>query len=444
VSPPEILSVPVTERPVRRQATDEDRSAARLAAQRAWIALLRGDGDTVAAGPAALTEPHWPLLAQEARRHQLGALTYRLLTEHPRAHGAPAGVLEGLRPAYLDVALRNAVFFRHTSRITKELAAEGIPVMLLKGIHLARYVYAEPAMRSMADVDIMVPRARLADAERIFLENGYGPTPRPDIEEFCSWSNHLAKLIKPNAPVMEVHWGIERPASPFAIDSDGLWARSRTESLEGAPVQLLAHEDLLLHLVLHASYHHRFDRSAFKGLYDIHAVVVRHGHEIDWNRLAERAVQWKAAGFTYSTLRLTTELLGTPIPAPVLHSLPREREDEEIIEIARRYILMPGQQLPKVYLKLARSQSISERAALLVRHVFLPRRRMERVYGVRRGSHLIWAYYAYRLGELLVKRGALPLRALFRTRDMRAPIDREEQRVRIEGWVKDLPGAGRH
>jgi hypothetical protein len=128
----------------------------------------------------------------------------------------------------------------------------------------------------------------------------------------------------------------------------------------------------------------------------------------------------------------------------VLHSLPREREDEEIIEIARRYILMPGQQLPKVYLKLARSQSISERAALLVRHVFLPRRRMERVYGVRRGSHLIWAYYAYRLGELLVKRGALPLRALFRTRDMRAPIDREEQRVRIEGWVKDLPGAGRH
>ena len=68
---------------------------------------------------------------------------------------------------------------------------------------------------------------------------------------------------------------------------------------------------------------------------------------------------------------------------------------------------------------------------------------MERVYQLRRGTRLVWPYYAYRLASLVVKRGSLPLRALFRTGTMRAPIDREEQRLRIEGWVKDLPGAGR-
>jgi hypothetical protein len=69
---------------------------------------------------------------------------------------------------------------------------------------------------------------------------------------------------------------------------------------------------------------------------------------------------------------------------------------------------------------------------------------MERVYGLRRGTRAVWPYYAYRLGSLLVKRGRLIAGSLLRTDAMRAPIDREEQRLRIQGWVKDLPGAHRH
>jgi hypothetical protein len=45
--------------------------------------------------------------------------------------------------------------------------------------------------------------------------------------------------------------------------------------------------------------------------------------------------------------------------------------------------------------------------------------------------------------HLLVNRGRLSLHALFRMDTMKAPIDREEQRLRIEAWVKDLPGKGR-
>jgi hypothetical protein len=417
------------------------RAADQLVAQRAWIALMRGDA--IMAAGAGLTDAQWACLAEEAQRHQLSGLTYRALTQEPRLFGAPESVLARLRPAYRDTALRNAVFFRHTAIVARELVARGIPVLLLKGIHLARFTYAEPALRSMADVDIMVPRDRLAETEQVFLDHGYGPTPRPDLEEFCTWSNHLAKLSKPGAPVFEVHWGIERPTSPFRIDLDGLWTRSRTETLDGVPVHLLAVEDLLLHLALHCSYHHRFDRSAFKGLADIHTVVVRHRENIDWQALIDRAVEWGASGFLYATLRLTAQVLGTPIPAATLRALPHEREDEAVVEVASRYILMPGQQLPKVYVKLARSRSARERALLLVRHVFLPRSTMERVYGLRGGTRWIWPFYAYRLGSLLVKRGSLPLRALFRTRTMRAPINREEQRLHIQSWVKDLPGTGR-
>lgn len=415
-----------------------DVAAGQLLAQRAWIALLRGGTGTSVLG--ALTDEQWGLLAAEAQRHQLSALTYRLLSQHPRSHGAPATILERLRPAYREAALHNAVLVRQTSQAASWLAARGIPVMLLKGMHLAQFVYAEPALRNMADVDIMVPRERLAEAERIFLDHGYGPLPRPDLDEYCIWSNHLAKLTKPGAPVFEVHWHIERPTSSFQIDLDGLWARSRAATLEGIPVRLLGVEDLVLHLVLHGSYHHRFDRSALKGLVDIDAVVVRHRDEIDWNALAQRAAEWGAAGFLYTTLQLTVDILGTPIPAAALRAIPRDRSDEELVEVARRYILLPGQELPKVYVKLAQSRNLRERLQLLVRNVFLPRRKMERVYGLGRDSAAVWAFYVIRLVVLPVKRGSLSIRALFRTRAMNAPLDREEQRLRIEQWVKDLPG----
>jgi hypothetical protein len=55
----------------------------------------------------------------------------------------------------------------------------------------------------------------------------------------------------------------------------------------------------------------------------------------------------------------------------------------------------------------------------------------------------MWPYYAHRIAHLLVRRGGLSLHALLRMETMKAPIDREEQRLRIEAWVKDLPGKGR-
>lgn len=423
---------------LRTRQSDADRAAEALSAQRNWIALIRGELDENTA--RSLTEAQWMLIADEARRHHLSPLTYHVLTHGPAGKDAPKALLERLRPVYIRSALHNAVFMRHTRRMAAKLAEHGIPVMLLKGIHLAAFVYEHPAMRNMADVDIMVPRDRLADAERLFVEDGYGPLPRPDIEEFCTWSNHLAKLSKAGEPVFEIHWGIERPRSPFTIDIDGLWSRSREARLEGVPVRVLSVEDLLIHLALHSSYHHRFDRSAFQGLLDIHSVIVRHGDEIDWLALAGRAVEWKASGFLYATLRLTREVLGAPIPADTLQSLPREPEDERVIEVARRYILMPGQQLPEVYVRLAHSRNPRERLTLLLRNTFLPRRTMERVYGLDADSRWLLPYYVHRLGRLLLKRGSLSVQALLRTRAMRAPIDREEQRLSIERWVKDLPG----
>jgi class 3 adenylate cyclase len=405
-----------------------ERSEDRLVAQRAWFALVRGEP------LPTLTSSHWKLLGRESRRHQMSGYTWQMLSQDPDRHGAPAWLVEHLRDVWIETSLRNAVLFRQTASMTRRLAERGIPVMLLKGAHLARFTYANAGMRNMADVDLMVPRDRLADAEQVFLGEGYGPTPRPDIEDFCSWSNHLPQLRKPGAPVFEIHWGIERPTSPFRIDIEGLWARSRAAELEDASVRLLGVEDLLLHLTLHASYHHRFQRSAVKGLMDVHVVIVRHEADIDWSLLAERAGEWDAAGFLYTTLCLATQILRTPVPPNVLAGLPHDPEDDAVVEIARRYVLGDVEPVPGVYIRLARSRSLRTRVSLMLQHLFLPRLTMERIYRLPEGTAL-WPYYAHRLGSLLFRRGRLLARSLFRTPAVRSTIPREEERLRIQRWA---------
>ena len=403
-------------------------------AQRAWIAHLRGEARP---NLRPLTDRQWSCVAEEAVRHRLRGLTYRLLADGPLAEQMPADVRDKLRSPYVSIAIRNALLFRQTAQMARELSVRGIPVMLLKGMHLSRFVYAEPALRSMADVDIMVRREQLAEAEQVFLDRGFGPLPRPNLEEFCTWSNHLARLQKTGAPVVELHWGIERPSSPFRIDLDGLWARSCVVTLEGAPVHVLSPEDLLLHLSLHCAYHHRLDHSALRGLVDVKAVVVKHANDIDWKALTERANAWGASGFVYTTFRLTAEILGAPIPPSAFRSLPHERADADVVEVARRFILMPRLELPDVYVELAKSETFRERAMLMLRNIFLPRETMERVYELRAGTPMVYVYYWLRLADLLKKRSTELFRALIVTKGMRRTLDREEERLRILKWVND-------
>jgi hypothetical protein len=407
-----------------------------LAAQCAWLALLRDES-----GPGLTLSPRqWTWLADEATRHHLRGVTYRRIADSPFAALVPGEVWERLRAFYLETASRNAVLFRQTSLLARELAARGIPVMLLKGVHLARFVYADPGLRSMADVDIMVHRRYLAEAERVFVERGFGPLPRPELDAWCRTNHHLDKLSKDGAPEVEVHWHIQRPAGPFRIDLDGLWQRSRAATLDGVPVRLLSPEDLLLHLAIHLSQQHHFRRAALKGVMDIATVIAAEGSAIDWTQLADRAVAWGASGILYTTLRLAAELLAAAVPASLYQALPHQLRDEEVVEVARRYILTLHPVVPTAYRELARQRPLRERAKLLAGAVFLPRERMEGIYGLRAGTPLVYPYYGLRVVQLLRNRSGLLLHSLLRNGVIQHTIDREQDQLALERWSSSPPG----
>lgn len=270
----------------------------------------------------------------------------------------------------------------------------------------------------------------------MFVTWGWGPLPRPDIEAFCRRYPHIAPLHKDGSFPVEVHYSIERPTSPFAIDAHDLWDRARPIDLLGVPVRVLSTEDLLLHLCLHASYHHRFDRAPLKCLLDVAAVADRHEGEIDWTLLGGRAAEWGASRFAWCTLRLARDLLDAAIPEGALEPLGHEQADEDVIRVARQYIVTPPITLPVAYKELRETHGFRERLAWFTRSLFLPPHRMRQVYHLRRGSPLVWLFYLLRPFDLLIRRGLLMARVALRTPALKPTLERERSRDRINAWVE--------
>jgi hypothetical protein len=390
----------------------------------------------------APTPAQWICVVEEAARHRIAPLVYRRISDGPWAEAMPAEVRDRLRSIHVRNALRNAVLVRQTASVVEVLAQAAIPVMLLKGIHLAGFIYPEPALRSMADIDIMVPRDRLMDVERILLAQGFGPLPRPDLQEHIHWSNHLPVLKKPDGESFEVHYTIERPTSPFAIDVDGLWARAQTIGVNHLQAWALSHEDLLLHLCLHTSYHHRFDRYALKSLLDMATLLEQRGGGLDWERVAATANAWHAGSFVYCALRLVRNILNAEIPPAVFAALEHDPGDDAAAEVAQRFVLAPQVDLPDAYLAMKRGKL--NRLAVFARSVFLPRDQLRRIYGLPPGSLRVYAYYLVRLGDLLLRRGSLMLRVALRTPAVQPTLERETDRLEIDRWVNRMgPEAAR-
>lgn len=303
---------------------------------------LRPAGDA-AALLGQLDPAGWDALADSAFRHNLAPLLHATLSDLPGL-AVPAGVAGRLQAEYRGSGDANARMYQDLAGVSRELDAAGIPLVVLKGAYLARAVYGDPALRPMGDMDLLVPRADLERAGRILLELGYSPENHPELEKAYANNHHLLPFQKEGSREIELHWSIDAlgipragaaPVSPFALSMDEVWARVQPAGIPGAGLLALSPEDLVLHLCLHASFHHGFNIKLHH-LCDI-GWVARRG--VDWDRVESTALAWNAARLVYATLRLTREVLDAPIPDGLLRGHGWTAEDERVYPTIRAHVL---------------------------------------------------------------------------------------------------------
>lgn len=131
-------------------------------------------------GPAAASTVLSRELCALASRHQVAPLL-RAVTSGGR-HAAPKEVLEDLQESYRASVARRRATLPVLDRIADRFQCGGVAWTVFKGTTQAAQFYPDPAWRSSADIDLLVPPADFGRALDLLVEMGfvasYPPVPR--------------------------------------------------------------------------------------------------------------------------------------------------------------------------------------------------------------------------------------------------------------------------
>jgi len=292
---------------------------------------------------AAACDRLTPLLRQSAELVEWGDADWDLAIRQARHAGLMARVEAQLRAcnmlrevppapaAHLDAA--RIVADKHQVDVAREiraiaeaLAPLAVPIILLKGAAYAAAGLPPAAGRLFGDIDILLPRERLDEAEQLLVKAGWNTAKADSYDQryYREWMHELPPLQhERRQTAIDVHHTIVPPTSRFAVDGkrlrDAAVPVTGLLNTGGATISVLAPTDMVLHSAAHLFTEGEFGRG-LRDLCDLDRLL-RHFTARDphfWDELAARATSFSLERALHYALRFAAAILGTPVPERLL------------------------------------------------------------------------------------------------------------------------------
>lgn len=319
----------------------------------------------------ALDGEGWTALLAIARAEQLiGTLAHRLdgLALPPAA----ARVLEDAR-ASAEQGRIAALWEAEMAR--RALAGTGIPVILLKGTAFVAAGLSAGVGRAIGDLDILVPRDRIEEAEAALFAGGWEwvkPNAYDDAY-YRRWMHELPPMIhRERDRMIDVHHTILPLTARITPDAGALIADSVAV---GEGLRMLSPEDMLCHAAAHLFADGDL-AGGMRNLWDIDRLFREFAEgAADFElSLYERAAMHGLSAAVARSLRLARALYGTPatgFAAPVRVDLRLRSSDRLYLRrlLARDGWGRPTRRLTRLGF-FVRSHAIRMPPAMLARHLW--------------------------------------------------------------------------
>jgi putative nucleotidyltransferase-like protein len=271
----------------------------------------------------------WAVVVAFATRHWTVPLLSWCLDAAAPA-GYPSPVRATLRNGFRTSAGHSLRLAAELARLMAALEAQSIPATAWKGPTLAVAAYGNLALRTFADLDLLVPARDVTRAGAALGALGYRPGRRPPgVRE---WSFQRVD----GAVTVELHWAIApwQFAVPIALAD----LRRACVALGDREVTHLAPEDLLVTLCVHGS-KHRWER--LQWIADV-AELVRAHPELDWARVLDLGERSGTRRMVGTGLTLARDLLETALPEPVARRVDADRVAGRLAHAVARQLFEGG------------------------------------------------------------------------------------------------------
>ncbi len=251
-------------------------------------------------------DAEWAALLPLALAHGVGPLLFANLRERV----LPVQARDQLRHVYLSNSFRNEKLLAEQQRILAAFAQHSISAWPLKGPHLSQKLYGDPAVRQVADLDLLIRPQDLAACDELLHSLGYARQVQGDIASLRDAGELVYLRSAPHAAgKMTFAVDLQQRVLPYGR-RDALADRIRAQGLTP--------ENLLLLLCVN-QIAHRFARLKF--LLDVAACLRQLPAEFDWKSFTDAAQLLHFTPGIYWSLAWAHAVSGAPVPEQVLETL---------------------------------------------------------------------------------------------------------------------------
>ncbi|MFC1853782.1 nucleotidyltransferase family protein, partial [candidate division CSSED10-310 bacterium] len=200
------------------------------------------------------------------------------------------------------------------------LHRNGFQTMLLKGTALIFLYYQNYGLRSMSDVDILVPTKQVQDVLIFMKHQGWLPKPRHQAtftDEYVLIS-HGHEFYTHDQRSIDLHWHV----LPECCQPDGdedFWEAALPLDFLGVATYALCPADQLLHVCAHSA--RSCSAMPLRWVADV-LTILHHGPcTLDWERLLEQAEKRRLSLSVRDTLTYVQQRYDAAVPQAVLDRL---------------------------------------------------------------------------------------------------------------------------
>ena len=270
-----------------------------------------------------LTLADWDLLLRQARGANLLARLAWLVQQHGIADCVPEPAALHFDGATVTAARHRLAVEWEIGHIGKALESAGLPLLLLKGAAYAAAGLPAAQGRTFSDIDILVPKARINEAEAAMMMHGWVSTHHDEYDQryYREWMHELPPMQHGRRmTVIDVHHAILPETASSKPDSAKLIASSR--EVAGRPgIHVLQPVDMVIHSACHLFHEEALDKG-MRDLADLDALLRHFADQPDfWLQLAARARELDLARALFYALRFTRRLLHTPVPESAMREM---------------------------------------------------------------------------------------------------------------------------
>jgi hypothetical protein len=276
---------------------------------------------------ASFSQSDWDLLLQAAQREGVGPLVYWAFSKSGKFPSLPETARNSLRAMYASTWMSSQKMLKELETLSRLFSQAEIPVVVLKGACFALTIYPDIGLRPMGDLDLLVPKEKLAETVRIAKATGY----MDGQPEAYPWLGKLlhgeVPLIKTSPPfiMIELHNSLLVDKSfTYSVPVEWFWAH--TEPLDVSlqkrfeNLRMLTPTAQALYAGAHAILKHG-TKAPLRWFYDLDRVIRFYSGRMDWELLLSQARIFEWGSALDAALSQTRAYFNTPIPDGLLKDL---------------------------------------------------------------------------------------------------------------------------